>query len=193
MILISSSGFSLYVFAFSILCTTSRPCTARPKIVCLPSSHDYLHQRIANLAQWGSTYRFISRDEELAAVGAGPRVRHADGVGPVVLQRIAELVFELLAPDALAAGAVAHRVAGLDHEFLDHAVEDDVVVVVPAGVRDEVLDGLGGGVGEEADGDVAVGCVNGGGGCVGRRACGFVCFVGVCLAGLFVLDVACGF
>jgi hypothetical protein len=40
-ILISSSGFSLYTFVFSILCTTSMPATALPKIVCLSSSHDY--------------------------------------------------------------------------------------------------------------------------------------------------------
>ena len=39
----SSSGLSLSlcVFAFSILCTTSSPLTARPKIVCLLSSHGY--------------------------------------------------------------------------------------------------------------------------------------------------------
>ena len=39
MILMSSSGFSLYVFAFSILWTTSSPCTARPNTVCLLSNH----------------------------------------------------------------------------------------------------------------------------------------------------------
>lgn len=38
-ILISSTGFSLYVLTFSILCITSNPWTARPKMVCLPSSH----------------------------------------------------------------------------------------------------------------------------------------------------------
>lgn len=37
-ILMSTSGFSLKVFVFSILCTTSRPCTARPKTVCLLSN-----------------------------------------------------------------------------------------------------------------------------------------------------------
>ena len=38
-ILMSSSGFSLYTLEFSILCTTSRPCTARPKMVCFLSNH----------------------------------------------------------------------------------------------------------------------------------------------------------
>ena len=37
-ILMSVVGFSLNVFVFSILRITSRPCTARPKIVCLLSS-----------------------------------------------------------------------------------------------------------------------------------------------------------
>ena len=42
-ILMSSSGFSLYTLAFSIRCTTSKPATARPNIVCLSSSHGYCH------------------------------------------------------------------------------------------------------------------------------------------------------
>ena len=45
-ILISSSGFSLYTFAFSILCTTSMPAIARPKIVCLLSSQGCIQVRI---------------------------------------------------------------------------------------------------------------------------------------------------
>lgn len=52
-------------------------------------------------------YRGRERDEELAPVGVGPRVGHADGVGPVVLQLRPELVPELAAPDALAARARA--------------------------------------------------------------------------------------
>lgn len=35
---ISSSGFSLYTLVFSIWWMTSKPCTARPKIVCLRSN-----------------------------------------------------------------------------------------------------------------------------------------------------------
>ena len=42
-ILISSSGFSLKTFVFSIRCTTSNPCTARPNIVCLLSLHNHQH------------------------------------------------------------------------------------------------------------------------------------------------------
>jgi hypothetical protein len=103
-----------------------------------------------------------------------------------------KLVLELLAPDTLAARAVAHGVARLDHELADHAVEDDVVVVAVAGVRDEVLDGLGRGLGEEADGDVAVGGVKGGCGSCGGFA-GFLFGLFGEVAGLFVVDVAFGF
>lgn len=39
MILMSSSGRSLYVRTFSILCTTSSPWMARPKMVCFLSNH----------------------------------------------------------------------------------------------------------------------------------------------------------
>ena len=113
--------------------------------------------------------RFLGGDEELRAVGVGPGVGHADRVRLVVAQR-GEFVGELGAPDGFAAGAVAERVAGLDHEFADHAVEDGVVVVAGAGVGGEVFDGARGGVGEEADVDVAIGGVEDGG---GREVGGF--------------------
>src|SRR5690242_8204740 len=66
------------------------------------------------------------RDEELAAVRAGPRVRHREDAGLVVLEPADELVAELV---ARAAAAVAVRAAALDHEIGDHAVEREAVVV----------------------------------------------------------------
>ena len=86
---------------------------------------------------------------------------------------------------ARAAGAAAQRVAALDHEVLDDAVEDGAVVerrarLVLAGLRvgpgllaggqsDEVLDGLRRVVAEEVDLDVAVVGVDRGYVCVQRH------------------------
>jgi hypothetical protein len=102
----------------------------------------------------------------------------------------AKLIFEFLPPYRFAARAIAHGVACLDHEFANHAVEDDVVVVVVSGVGNEVFDGEGRGFGEESDRYVAVGCVEGG----ERAGCGgfgfFLLFGEGGGAGLFVVDVA---
>lgn len=53
-------------------------------------------------------------EEELAAVGVGPRVGHAQRVGAVVAQPRVQLVLELAAPDGLATGADPGRVARLE-------------------------------------------------------------------------------
>ena len=70
-----------------------------------------------------------------------------------MLERAVELVGELVAG---AAGAGAGRVAALDHEIGDHAVEGGAVVERLAGLgafgqADEVLHGVGRLVGEELD------------------------------------------
>lgn len=78
-------------------------------------------------------------DEELAAVGAGPAVGHGQDALAGVSARGVELVLELAAVDGLAARARARRVAALDHEARDDAVEDDVVVLVRVGQAGEVL------------------------------------------------------
>jgi hypothetical protein len=107
-------------------------------------------------------------DEELRAVGVGPGVGHGQVAGPVEAARAAHLVLELVAG---AAPAGPERVAALDHEVGDDPVEDRALVeravllgpgprVTPdplaGGQADEVLDGLGGGVREQADADVAL-------------------------------------
>ena len=71
-------------------------------------------------------------------------------------------------------------------------MEDGVVVVSVFSVGDEVFNGFGGGFGEEADVDVAVGGVEDGGG-AGFDGFGFDGFAGVEVAWFFVLDVARGF
>jgi hypothetical protein len=72
------------------------------------------------------------------------RVRGAGRGGGSTLQIVADLVLKLLAVDAASAAARAGRVAALDHEIFDDAVENCVVVVAARGERGEVLAGFRG-------------------------------------------------
>ena len=120
---ISSSGRSWpSVSAFPIASTTSMPPETRPKTVCRPSSHGQ-----ASAVTMKNCEPFVF----------GPGVRHRDHAP---LDRAAvRLVLELVAG---AAHAGAGRVAALDHEVRDDAVEDDPVVEAVARKLDEVLDRL---------------------------------------------------
>ena len=69
--------------------------------------------------------RRVERDEKLRAVRVRPRVSHAEDARAVVGQLVVELVVELVA-GTTAAGA--GRVATLDHEAVDDAVKENVVV-----------------------------------------------------------------
>src|ERR1700753_2674480 len=69
------------------------------------------------------------RDEELAAVFVLARIRHAQHARARVPQRRVDLVRKRAAPARLAAAPRAGRVAALDHEGRDDAVEDGAVVV----------------------------------------------------------------
>ena len=77
-------------------------------------------------------------DEELRPVRVGPAVGHGDDAPHGVLLVGVDLVVELAPPDALAALARARGVAALQHEALDVAVEERVVVVARRGEREEV-------------------------------------------------------
>src|SRR3954471_20154611 len=66
------------------------------------------------------------RNEELAAVGVGAAVSHRQDAGLAVALRRMKFVLE---GEARAAGALAQRIASLDHEAVDHPVEDGAVVV----------------------------------------------------------------
>ena len=93
---------------------------------------------------------------------------------------IRELVLELPSPDRVAASAVSKRVARLDHELWNHAMEDDAFEVAAARVTDEVLDGLWCMLGEESNVDVTFTGMNRRGFCGGRwsiylRWCGSRC------------------
>jgi hypothetical protein len=80
--------------------------------------------------------------QELGAVGARARVGHAEGALAVVPERRDELVLELAAVDGGAAATSTGGVTALDHETLDNAVEDDVVVLAGCGESGKVLAGL---------------------------------------------------
>lgn len=91
-------------------------------------------------------WRRAVRKEKLAAVGVFAFIRHGQHAAAVELaaQRALELVVEIPVPDAGAPFARARRVAALDHEVGDVAVEEEVVVVGFFGELDEVPAGLGG-------------------------------------------------
>src|SRR5690625_386129 len=114
-------------------------------------------------------------DEELRTVGAWAGVGHGQFIWLVEVELWVEFVFELVAG---AANATAQRVAALDHEVGNDAVENGVVVerdtgfflaggrvgpvFGPGGQAHEVFNGLGCVVAEEFDNDVtAVGFDNG--------------------------------
>ncbi len=88
-------------------------------------------------------------DEELRTVGAGASVGHGEEAGLVELDAGVALVLKLAAPEGFAAHASAGRVAALQHEFLDHAVENNAVVVALVDEADEVFNGLGSDVGHQ--------------------------------------------
>ncbi len=104
-------------------------------------------------------------DEKLRAVGVGSTVGHAHRERAVVLQTFMELVLEIFAPDRLSATPSSFRIARLDHESLDHTMEQNPIVISTPSfdsilfpcMLDEVFDGFGTFFGEEADVDFAVG------------------------------------
>ncbi len=112
-------------------------------------------------------------DKELATVGVGTRVRHAQDAGLVVLEVGMELVFK---PISRAACSVSKRTACLDHKAGDDAVENTAIIegavvlhlaagrVFPSlgacGKGDKVSDGFGDTFGKELRDDRAFGSVD---------------------------------
>lgn len=82
------------------------------------------------------------RNEELRSIRIGTRIRHGERSFALVLEGGHEFVFEFRPVDATAAAAGARRVAALDHEAFDDAVEDYVVVFAGVGEGGEVFAGL---------------------------------------------------
>ena len=82
------------------------------------------------------------RDKELTPIRILPTIRHTQDPRPRMLQSRIDLIFELVAVDRSAAATGTGRIAGLEHEIWDYAVEDDVVVVPALGEGGEVVAGL---------------------------------------------------
>lgn len=82
-------------------------------------------------------------DKELRAIGIGSCVGHAENASAGVLEGRVDLVSELVTVDGGAASAGAGRIAALDHEVGNDAVEDGAVVVAAADERREVVARLG--------------------------------------------------
>lgn len=87
--------------------------------------------------------RRSQRNEELTPICVLPAIRHAQYAPPGMLQSRVDLIFELFAVDGSATAASTGRIAGLQNEVWDHAVEDDVVVVAALGEGGEVGTSLG--------------------------------------------------
>src|SRR5438874_1233335 len=91
-------------------------------------------------------------DEELTAVGIGARIGHRHRAGRVLPRH--RLVLELVARSTR---AIALRVAALDDEIGFDAVKLEAVIKLISGQEDEVVDGVRGELGVEAERDVAFG------------------------------------
>mmetsp|Transcript_11986 Transcript_11986/g.15781 ORF Transcript_11986/g.15781 Transcript_11986/m.15781 type:complete len:213 (-) Transcript_11986:35-673(-) len=97
------------------------------------------------------------RDKELRTVCPGTGVGHGDGERAVMAEVPVKLVFKLGPPDGLPTSTITERVPGLNHEPLDHAVEEQPIVVPIAGVNGKVFDGLRALDAEELDVNIAHG------------------------------------
>lgn len=78
------------------------------------------------------------RDEKLRPIRIGPRVGHRQDAGTAVLQIRMDFVGKLAAIDGGAAAPGAGRIAALDHEIADDAMEDGVVVVATSNQLGEI-------------------------------------------------------
>ena len=83
------------------------------------------------------------RNEELAPVRVGTTIGHAEHACASVFQGGFDFVFELFTIDGITAAACASRVASLDHEIRDDAMEDDVVIVAPLSESREIFASFG--------------------------------------------------
>ena len=77
-----------------------------------------------------------------------------------MLQLVRELVFKFAIPDACPTRAITERVARLDHELGDYAMEEHAVVVSTPRMPDEVFHRLGSLLREETQVHVSQRCMD---------------------------------
>jgi len=77
-------------------------------------------------------------DEKLAAVGVGAGIGHAQHTRAIMFEVGVKFVAEAI---ARAATTGTGRIAALDHEVLDDAVEGNAVVKTFTGEKDKIVDG----------------------------------------------------
>ena len=93
----------------------------------------------------------------LTSICSGPSVRHRDGEGTIMTKLSDKLILEFTSPDRFAAGAIAKRIARLQHEALDDAMENHVVIVSVLGMAAKVFHRSRDCVGEKSDVYVSLG------------------------------------
>lgn len=119
-------------------------------MVCLPSSHGVGAKVILDVCilvshfpESGHRRHVTSGDaQELAPIGIGPTIRHAQDACSCVFQAWMYLVLEFLAIYGRPAAASSGWIAGLEHEVRDNAVKYDIVVIIALSESEEVLAGL---------------------------------------------------
>jgi hypothetical protein len=84
------------------------------------------------------------RDKELRSIRVWARVGHAQDAGARVLQTWIDLVLKFLAKDGASSATGPCRIATLNHEVGDDAVEDGVVIVAATDEGGEIVAGLWG-------------------------------------------------
>ena len=145
------------VSTFSMAITTSMPRSTLPNTVCLLSSRETVEKiRTKNKNKEKTHLTRHCGDEKLRSVRARlSRICHADGSGPIVAKFGRKFVLEFSSPETLSSGAVAARVASLNHESANDAMKEKTLEKAASRKADEILISARSERGEETNANVA--------------------------------------